>query len=147
MATVRVTAKIEGMEQFRSSLGARVREFDEAVADAVNATGLELRGDIIKRYNRGPTTGRTYEKYKPRRTHRASAPGEAPQSDTGRLAAATVYRDEGDSAVVENRVKYSRALEFGTSRIRPRPAWRPAAERARRTFTKRIREVVARFAR
>ena len=52
------------------------------------------RGEAIKSIMQGPKTGRIYEKYNPRRTHRASAPGQAPASDTGNLVSQIHYQDQ-----------------------------------------------------
>lgn len=145
MVTIR--AKIEGLSQLRSALGDARIDLDQGIDQAVEATGIELRADIIRRYNQGPASGRTYQKYKPRRTHKASAPGEAPMSDTGRLAGGTTYRKESDGVVVENRIRYARALEYGSRRIRPRPAWRPAAKKAEKALTRRIQAVIDRIVR
>ena len=117
------------------------------MGDAVNATGLELRGDIVKAYQRGPASGVTYEKYNPRRTHTASAPGQAPATDTGRLASSVDFKREGPmSATVGSAVVYAAMLEFGTSRIAPRPAWVPATEAMRPKFRKRLEAALERAA-
>ena len=118
------------------------------IGDVVNATGLELRGDIIRRIQSGPASGRVYQKYNPRRTHRASAPGEAPATDTGRLANSIQFQTEtAMSVTVGSQLAYAASLEFGTSTIRPRPAWRPAVEAGRDTFLRRLSDALARAAR
>ena len=73
-----------------------------------------------------PKTGRVY----PRRgvRHQASAPGEAPASDTGRLAASgQVMLDAGNVAAHVNwSTKYARPLELGTEKMAARPYARRA---------------------
>lgn len=140
--------KVRGLEQLLGDLAKLDQDVQRGIDDAVNATGLELRADIVRRYQRGPATGRTYQKYNPRRTHQASAPGQAPMTDTGRLAAGTVYNKVGFARVrVENCVKYARALEYGNTsgkgNIAPRPAWRPAIKKMRPIFRKRMERVLA----
>lgn len=73
-----------------------------------------------------PKTGRIYR----RRgiTHQASAPGEPPASDTGRLvqSARTLYDTTALTGIVNWSTEYAGFLEFGTSRMAPRPYARPA---------------------
>jgi phage gpG-like protein len=144
----RVTLDLQGGEQLAAALRAYGAAAEKHVGDAVNATGLELRGDIVKKYQRGPASGRTYEKYNPRRTHTASASGQAPATDTGRLASSVNFKREGPmSATVGSDVVYAAMLEFGTSRIDPRPAWVPATEAMRPKFRQRLETALARAAR
>ena len=80
------------------------------------------------------SSGRTYEKYNPRRTHTASAAEQPPNTDTGYLAN-NIYLEidtDGLGADVESRAEYSEFLEFGTSKMRPRPFLQPALEANRR---------------
>ena len=143
----RVTMQLEGGDQLAAALRAYGAKAEKHVGDAVNATGLELRGDIVKAYQRGPASGMTYEKYNPRRTHTASAPGQAPATDTGRLASSVDFKREGPmSAAVGSQVAYAAMLEFGTSRIAPRPAWVPATEAMRPKFRQRLETALARAA-
>jgi hypothetical protein len=133
-----VTAiKLEGEAQLLAALRKLGADAEAEASKAVQATALEIRGDIVKRYQRGPKTGREYTRGNV--THRASAPGEAPATDTGRLASATEYSMTGKlSAEVNNSVIYGPMLEFGTQSIEPRPAWRPAVQEAAPKFNKRL---------
>lgn len=141
----RVTMKLEGLEGLQAALSQMTKEIEAEVGKAVDATGLELRGEVVKAYQRGPASGRVYEKYAPRRTHTASAPGEAPATDTGRLASSVNYKKDGAmSATVGSEIVYAAMLEFGTSRIAPRSAWVPAVEAMRPKFQRRIEAALAR---
>lgn len=143
-----VTLRIEGLQGLQRALDQYGEEAEAAVRDVVNLTGEELRADIIKRYQRGPKTGRTYRKYNPKRVHKASAPGEAPATDTGRLVSQTMFQSVSPFAVeVFNSLKYAEWLEYGTRRIAPRPAWVPAVEKVRPKFVRRLEQVLARFTR
>ena len=144
----RVTLELQGGDQLAAALRAYGAAAEKHVGDAVNATGLELRGDIVKAYQRGPASGVTYEKYNPRRTHTASAPGQAPATDTGRLASSVDFKRDGPmSATVGSQVAYAAMLEFGTSRIAPRPAWVPATEAMRPKFRQRLEAALSGAAR
>jgi len=140
--------KLEGLEGLQAALGKMTKEIEAEVERAVEATGLELRGEVVKAYQRGPASGITYEKSNPNRTHTASAPGEAPATDTGRLASSVTYKKEGRmGATVGSEIVYAAMLEFGTSRIAPRPAWVPAVEAMRSKFERRMKDAVARATR
>ena len=163
----RVTLELQGGDQLAAALRAYGAAAEKHVGDAVNATALELRGDVIKRIQRGPKTGAVYDSIfrmiggrpvpiGPRQgnnlspTHQASAPGEAPATDTGRLVqGVTTYGTQpaGKLAVtVGSEIVYAAMLEFGTSRIAPRPAWVPATEAMRPKFRQRLETALARAA-
>jgi HK97 gp10 family phage protein len=52
-----------------------------------------------------------------------SRPGEAPNTDTGRLAQSIKFEfeDDGLKSLVGTNLKYGAALEFGTKNMAPRP--------------------------
>lgn len=142
-----VTLKLEGTE----ALARAMRKLDEdarkEVKKAVDATGLSLRGTIVKKYQRGPATGEIYEKFNPRRTHQASAPGEAPATDTGRLANSVVTAsDIRQPLTVEvlTEVEYGPYLEFGTRTIAPRPNWVPSVQEETPKYIRRVEAAIKR---
>lgn len=109
MATVSLDlAKLEGMADDKAVRGVR--------AAALQGEAI-LKADLLSR----PGTGELYGK------HRASAPGEPPAPDTGRLRAATQadpdVRREGDDLVgrVVANTEYALPLEKGTERMAARP--------------------------
>lgn len=90
-----------------------------------------IHKDAIESIKKGPKSGRTYARGN--KDHVASAPGEAPATDTGELVSKIVVRvvDGGDIVDVASRAKYSFALELGTAdgRIKPRPFLFPAFQK------------------
>jgi phage gpG-like protein len=136
---MRTTIRIEGNERLSRALDRLSDDAKARVSLAVEATGIELRGEIVKKYQRGPASGIVYEKTNPTRTHQASAPGEAPATDTGRLANSVTFSKTGQlSAEVGTEVEYGAWLEFGTRRIRPRPNWIPSVQAAGDKFIRRL---------
>lgn len=109
MATVTIDfAKLENMAEAKAVKG---------IQQAALRGEAILKADLLSR----PGSGELYGK------HRASAPGEPPAPDTGRLRAATqadeqVRRDGGDlvGRVVAN-TEYALPLEIGTERMAARP--------------------------
>lgn len=133
-----ITIKVEGLDALRKALVAT--DFDGAVNDAIAETALEMESRVVRAIQRGPASGRIYQKYNPRRTHQASAPGQAPATDTGVLAG-SVYSDIAPGmATIGSRLAYASYLEYGTRRMAPRPIWVPEAERARDALRDRIIE-------
>lgn len=116
--------------------------------------GLEIAGEIVateavSKVKSPPKSGRVYQKYTPRRTHQASAPGEAPASDLGTLAAnispqPTKATSGGIVKTVNSAADYSASLEFGTANIDPRPFMRPALEEKRKEINAAIEKEIAR---
>jgi hypothetical protein len=145
---VGVPITIEGGDQLIAALKKLGAEGEREVARVVTATAIEVRGEIVKKYQKGPKTGRIYTRGNV--VHQASAPGQAPATDTGRLASATEYVSTGRfSAEVRNSVAYGPMLEFGTNRLNftggvggPRPAWRPAVEEAAPKYLKRLEDAL-----
>jgi HK97 gp10 family phage protein len=140
-----VTIRLEGSEQLQRELRRLSGDLREEAGKAVLATAVEMRADIVKSIQRGPASGITYEKYKPRRTHTASAPGQPPMSDTARLANSITFDRLGDlTASVGSELNYAPWLEYGTSRMAARPFFRPAVERMRPKYIGKLEDLIGR---
>jgi phage gpG-like protein len=138
------TLKLEGAQGLLAALDQWADDAKGRLSDAINATGLELRGEIVKMYQRGTPTGRVYRKYNPNRIHRASDEGEPPATDTGRLASSIAFaQSERFAVTVGSVVVYAAYLEFGTRRIGKRPAWLPAIEAMRPRYIARLERAIA----
>ena len=134
-----VTLRLEGSAELQAALRRASGEIKQAVSRAVVGTALELQGNIKTSIARGPASGRTYEKYNPRRTHTASAPGQPPMTDTGRLVNSIEFDKIGDlTATVGSKLAYAPYLEYGTSRMAARPFFRPAIEEIRPKYMTRL---------
>lgn len=116
----------------------------DAAERGVRAATLDAEA-IAKVLLSQPGTGRTYQRGKTV-FHTASAPGEPPAPDTGRLRAsvATEVLRAPDEVIgiVSANMQYAAHLELGTERIKPRPY----LSRIPREFGNRLRETFARFA-
>lgn len=141
-----IRIEIEGLDALRKEFTNLDRQFDIAVQDAIEDTALEIRNKIVTAIQRGPKSGRVYEKYKPRRTHQASAPGQPPATDTGRLVG-SIYMDiDPMTATVGSRLVYAQYLEYGTRKMAPRPIWVPTAntegDRLRERIVENLRRAI-----
>lgn len=164
--THEVIAKIEGYKGLIS----------ENVKRAVNITCLMIAGEARKAIQRGTKSGTTYyripgDKYMTIRagsptgtpvafvggggkkaismTHKASKSGEAPATDTGQLVRMIAVDMDAHSAIgyVVSRARYSAYLEYGTSRIAPRPFFEPAFLAGVKQFGDIMRQEIMRGAR
>lgn len=87
----------------------------------------------------GQKSGKLYKRGK-KKTHQASAPGEAPAVDTGTLRRSILTQRDGDlRAVVSVGAEYAVWLEFGTRRMAPRPFLGPAFEQVKPAFEAGLR--------
>jgi phage gpG-like protein len=140
------TAGLTGTAELQRAL----REFginaDRELMAIVKGTAQNVRTHAIKSIQRGTKSGVTYKKTNPNRTHRASAPGEAPATDTGRLAGSIRADIEGKSAEVSANTEYASPLEFGTQKIEPRPFLFPALEKERTAWERRLNGIVEKAA-
>jgi hypothetical protein len=117
----------------------------DAAERGVRAVVIDAEG-ITKTLLSQPGSGRLYSRGKTVE-HRASAPGEPPAPDTGRLrASVTTEVVRGANEVigyVAVNTEYAAALELGTEKVKPRPY----LSRVPREFGARLRAVFNQFAR
>jgi HK97 gp10 family phage protein len=118
------------------------------------AAALIIAGEVVATEARrsvqgSPRGGRTYEKYSPRRTHKASAAGEAPATDLGFLVRSiTTEVDESNLTVyvlsAHAIAPYAKVLEYGSMAggIQPRPFLRPALRKKEKEVTRIVRQAM-----
>lgn len=110
-----------------------IAEMEHKASRLVRKTAFDIEADI-KTSMQGPKSGRMYGK------HQASAPGEAPAIDLGALVNSIGVSMQGRlSATVSESSDHAAPLEFGTTRMAPRPHMSPAFERARPGFERAAR--------
>lgn len=98
-------------------------------AAAHNGKVLERIGHLfvnaVKKLLSTPGAGEVYG------NHQASAPGDPPAVDTGRLRSSYDFQTGPDYVDIGSNVEYAPYLEFGTRTIAPRPHLRRAVEENR----------------
>jgi hypothetical protein len=137
------SVKIEGLDQLENATAAireaLASEIDKAVYVSAEHVATEYKQSLLD----GEKTGRIYK----RRSivHQASAPGEAPASDTGRLVNSIHVLLEGaGSAIMRVATLYAMMLEAGTSKMAPRPAAVPAMEKSKAWIMDRLQDALRR---
>lgn len=140
MASIRT--KIIGKDRVFQKLAKVVVEQSAGMRRAIALSALDVATDARRSIQRGGRSGAPYVRYNPRRAGVASAPGEPPKTDTGRLVG-SIFADvleSGLEAEVGTGIKYGKFLEFGTTRMRARPWLMPAFERQKPRIRKRLEQ-------
>jgi len=129
-----IDLKITNLKAFNKKLNKTLQ--DNKVKEYVTRGTLMVQNTAKQSILAGGS-GKTYQKYEPRRTHTASAPNQPPASDTGFLASQiTMDIDIKSNGTVIGQIisaaPYSKHLEFGTTNMTERPFMQPALEKNRR---------------
>ena len=124
---------VKNLKKVLSQLNKLEKDMEIPFQEIVKGGGQFIRGEAIKSIQAGAKSGIVYEKYNPRRSHRASAPSQAPASDTGNLVSKIIVKQKSKNITnVESNADYSAFLEYGTSKMEPRPFMLPAFEKSKK---------------
>lgn len=137
---VSVKIEMDGLAQLLGKIKALGHDAEQVTLETITDLVTDTHAFAVSGIQQGPKTGRTYARDNV--VHTASAPGQYPASDTGRLA--TSVRMEMPQAGnlvgrVGTAVAYGPMLEFGTSRMAARPWLMPSFERAKIGIEKELR--------
>ena len=128
-----IELKVTNLKKVMNKLSKLNKQLEPDFQEVVKGGGQLIRGEAIKSIQSGAKSGIMYQKYNPRREHRASAPGQAPASDTGNLVSKIIVKQKTKNIVnVESNADYSAFLEYGTSKMEPRPFMLPAFEKSKK---------------
>ena len=140
-----ISIKVENVKAVQDAIRLYGAKAERNISRVIDATALTINRDVKDAIDRGAKSGRLYRRRNIE--HRASAPGQAPATDTGFLLSSIYYeRNTPLSATVGSRLDYAYFLEFGTVRIEPRPAWLPATEKNREKFNRLLEEGIRKAA-
>lgn len=139
-----IKVDIKGVKSLEASLKRLNIDVEKVTRNAVKESALKIEADAKRLIQRGFRSGAVYG------SHIASAPGEAPKTDTGNLVRhiTSSFSNKGFSADVGSReqAKYGLYLEFGTSLISPRPWLRPTLEKNKKfienAFARNLQQVI-----
>ena len=128
------SVSVDGIDKLASKSRIVAKIAEEELAKALYASAKQVEKEAKQSILQGGKSGRVYRRRTV--THTASAPGEAPASDTGRLV--NSINTELETTALTSTVsagsgivKYARALEFGTRKVAARPFLFPALERSK----------------
>lgn len=132
--------EVEGIDDVTGALDDVIKEIKGRQRKALNAGALMVQGDAVKSISRGSPSGKTYKRKGV--THKASAPGEAPATDTGELVKSINVKNTPSGVFVGSNIKYAGMLEFGTSNMDARPWLVPALEMNRNHIADLVKKAV-----
>ena len=125
--------KVSNLKKVLSQMDKLEKDMEIPFQEIVKGGAQLIRTEAIKSIQTGAKSGVMYQKYNPRREHRASAPGQAPASDTGNLVSKIIVKQKTKNITnVESNADYSAFLEYGTSKMQPRPFMLPAFEKSKK---------------
>lgn len=129
----KANVRIRGLEELQAQLGRITNATEDVIEGAITDLVLLTHSKAVTGIQHGPKSGKAYRRGNV--THRASAPGQYPASDTGRLAAGVLMELPAGNMTgrVGTNVVYGEYLEFGTSRMAARPWLFPSFEDATRS--------------
>jgi len=130
---MQINIQVKNLKKAMAQLKNLEKDLEPDFQEIVKGGAQKIREEAIKSIQSGAKSGIVYEKYNPRRTHRASAPGQAPASDTGNLVSKIIVAlKDKDHTEVQSNAHYSAYLEYGTSKMEPRPFLLPAFEKSKK---------------
>lgn len=146
--------EVDGLQELLGQLNRLGAGGDDVMIEVITDVVTDTHAFAVAGIERGPKSGRVYDtrfftdaqgrlrRGEPRPPHQASAPGQYPASDTGRLAG-SVRMELPQPGRIEGRVgtavAYGPMLEFGTSRMAARPWLLPSFQRAKIGVEKELR--------
>lgn len=144
--------RIAGRDSLRRKLGDIPKRTRKAVFRVLQQGGQLVADEAARRIIDGPKTGAVRpSKWRKGAKHQASAPGESPASDSGRLAQSITWVGQEAALQVDigTATPYAAPLELGTEdgTIAPRPFLGPALRDMRGRISAGITEAVRRSTR
>ena len=129
-----INLKISNLEAFNKKLK---KKLDDNKVKEYVTRGTMLVEKTAQESIKHQGTGKLYQKYEPRREHRASAPNQPPATDTnflGQNITMNVKTKPNGTVVgqIISAAPYSKHLEFGTVNMTERPFMQPALMKNKR---------------
>ena len=121
----------KNLEAFKKRLDKRlITTANSNAKKAVSRATMLVTSTAVSSIQAGGN-GESVQKYNPRRTHTQSKPLNPPATDTGFLVSQITMNvdSKADGSIVGQIISaapYSKALEFGTVNMQPRPFMQPA---------------------
>lgn len=107
-----------------------------AEADVLDSAD-KLKETMVKSIASGAKSGNTYTRNG--MSHQSSAPGQPPANDTGNLVESIKVEKKKDFSIVKIDADYAGYLEYGTSKMRPRPFILPAITKIKKALMSKLK--------
>jgi len=139
-----ITVRVIGEKELQAAIRKLGHGAITEVWQGMQAGGLKVE-ETIKRGLKAKKSGRVYRRGK-KGYHVASAPGEFPAVDSGRMIGSIAMRASRAQMVVFvgvsdlSNVRYARLLEYGTSKVAARPWLLPSVKASEPFMRKRVRD-------
>lgn len=136
-----IKVELEGLKQLVAKLEALGDDADMVILKTITDLTVTTQALAKRGIQRGPKSGVTYRRGNV--VHQASAPGQYPATDTGRLASSVMVNLPTAASMVGEvgtNVIYGPMLEFGTSRMAARPWLLPSFTQAKINVEKKLRD-------
>jgi HK97 gp10 family phage protein len=131
MVKTGVTLKINSV-----ALDDMFRAAEKAVNESANNVAKEMKKSILT----GSKSGRQY--FIKGRRHQSSSPGQPPANSTGHLVRSIKVKNTNNGQEVTIDAEYAAFLEYGTSRMRPRPFIMPALMKVKKNLLTKLKGLV-----
>lgn len=137
---MKTSVRVEGTKSVTEALARLDAQATSDVRDVINATAQNIRSTAIRSIKNSPANGRVY------RNHTASAEGNPPRTDTGRLVSsiAVVTDDQANNleAEIGAYINYAAHLEYGTRNMGARPFMFPALEQNMKGYMTKMKQAL-----
>lgn len=136
MSNPTVRIEIEGVKEFMAEVRKIASDGKKTTSALLLEAAAITHSEAVRSITTGSRSGNLYSRWKGQKSHRASAEGEAPKSDTGNLIQnLTLEKETGGYSVGSRKgAPYGFWLEFGTSGMGARPWLAPAFEKMVKKF-------------
>ena len=123
-----VRSRVIGQKGLTQALARKAKRYEAAAHEGLTQWAMLVRNHAVKAVQKGPKSGRVYVRGKVQ--HQASAPGQAPATDTGNLAGGISWNVEASTLTADIFAGAPSALhlECGTRPSHPRPCRGPALD-------------------
>lgn len=134
-------------EQFNNILSNKSKSIKQNLPKAIKLCCEQVRSTILDDMAKTPRNMNvSYFTHNKTIAHHPSLPGNAPAPDSGNLRASIHYTVDGEGKETIGRVgtdvEYGKHLEFGTTKMAPRPWLKPAMDKNKTFIQKTIKEAL-----
>jgi len=137
-----MSIEVIGIENVIAKMYLAANSAENAVDEEVRKGAFVVQDTATNSIKSGGKSGKAYKRGE--KTHIASAAGEAPAADTGKLDGSILALKsiDGDGWLVGTALDYGKYLELGTKDIKPRPWLIPALEKNRNAIENNIKSAI-----